>query len=226
MAGERELEDYDCEDCLRVLLWSWGHGRSTRIQVVQEKISTVKQQMQTRVLDFGGIASLLEDIERIVAELDTFSSPFQIETVHLNWLVADRIRQLEQMTLHPGVSFNLDLDPNEPVIRVSPQWLRRLLDILIDNAVHAHATRVELVTRVDGRAAKILVQDNGQGILACAMSRMFAKPDVGCSPVRGRGLYIARTLAEIYQGGITMASSSPLGTTMVVYLPLESQNGN
>jgi signal transduction histidine kinase len=105
--------------------------------------------------------------------------------------------------------------------------IRRLIVNIVDNAVrHAPSNgvvRVALDRAGDGYA--ISVSDDGPGIPAEVQPRIFERfyrvdsarshADGGA----GLGLALARWIARVHGGDVTLASSSSLGSTFVITLP-------
>ena len=108
--------------------------------------------------------------------------------------------------------------PPRPVeLRADPRGLLRLLDNLLANAVRAspRGAHVELSGwRMSPKMVRLSVRDHGQGIPPDRLPKLVA----GLGP--GRGLRIARDIAEQH-GGEIWAESSSAATIFLVELPLQ-----
>jgi CheY-like chemotaxis protein/anti-sigma regulatory factor (Ser/Thr protein kinase) len=110
--------------------------------------------------------------------------------------------------------------------------LRQLLSHLLANAIKfTHTGGVELRVSRDPRAEDILrieVEDTGIGIPAEQMDRIFdsfRQVDSGLSrmyPGLGLGLALAKKLAALMQGEISVASTPGKGSTFTLRIPLRA----
>ncbi|MBC8492766.1 MAG: GHKL domain-containing protein [Chloroflexi bacterium] len=100
-----------------------------------------------------------------------------MEQVALNSLIEKRIYELQGRSPYEAVSFHLSLDPNASVLRANSIWLRRLLDILIDNAIDAmrETTKkyIGISTMTSEQGVTISVSDTGKGITDQLGSSLF-----------------------------------------------------
>jgi signal transduction histidine kinase len=98
---------------------------------------------------------------------------------------------------------------------------------LLTNAVKYSPGGREIVVRVerDGAAARVQVIDQGVGVPAEALPRLFdrfyrvSETARGASGL-GLGLYISRRIVEAHGGTIAVASVPGQGSTFTVTLPL------
>jgi len=95
---------------------------------------------------------------------------------------------------------------------------------LITNACHAMpegAGRLELSTRVEEKRVVVLVRDNGSGIPAEQLDRIFEPffSTKGQGKGTGLGLSIVRNIVQQHGGAIDVRSEPGRGTTFVVSLP-------
>jgi signal transduction histidine kinase len=69
--------------------------------------------------------------------------------------------------------------------------------------------------------AEVRVADNGPGIPEDQRDEVFGKGEKGLdSPGAGIGLYLVRSLVEIYGGDVWVEDNEPKGAVFVVRLPL------
>jgi signal transduction histidine kinase len=148
--------------------------------------------------------------------------------VPVNDLLRERLQQLQKNEPYKSVACVFDSSMGDHVtVRISPEWLRRVFDILIDNAVEATSKsairHIAATTYLDDERVAIAVSDTGRGIPAHVRTKLFREPiqksrgDKGM----GMGLLLAQTIAQTYGGEIRVESTGPSGTTLVVRLPLE-----
>ncbi|TMD13281.1 MAG: HAMP domain-containing histidine kinase, partial [Chloroflexi bacterium] len=101
---------------------------------------------------------------------------------------------------------------------------------LLDNAVKYSPKGGDVTAQLSmsGDVAVLKVQDQGIGIAAEDMDRLFVRfsrvntlTDV---PGTGLGLYLARELARLHKGEIVAASTPGVGSEFVLRLPVEPSN--
>ncbi len=100
--------------------------------------------------------------------------------------------------------------------------LKEVLLNVLENARHAHARRVSValsVSNVDGaHRALIAVRDDGQGIAAAVLPRIFEPHFSTRTSGSGLGLAISRQLVERWGGDIAVDSEPGVGTTVTISL--------
>jgi len=127
-----------------------------------------------------------------------------------------------------NLSFNLDLDPAELLLTTDPRLLHVIVSNLVSNAVkYANPNGiVSLAYRVVSERVVITVKDNGIGIPAAEIERLFTKfyratnAQSHQTEGTGLGLYIVKQAVEQLGGTIEVASDVDIGAEFVVELPL------
>lgn len=117
----------------------------------------------------------------------------------------------------------------EAAIAGEPDLLSTMLDNIVRNAIRFSPSdgRVELGASVGGNTVRITVRDEGPGIppdrLATIFDR-FAQAHAGERRGRGHGLglAIAKGIAELHRGTITVANRPDRGCEFIVTLPLNA----
>ncbi|XYJ08398.1 ATP-binding protein [Telluria sp. B2] len=126
-----------------------------------------------------------------------------------------------------GHAFTLD-PPAEPVrLYADPTRLTQVVSNLLNNAARytPRGGAIVLAAARDGFDAVITVSDNGIGIPADALERVFQMftqvGDKGAQGGLGIGLSLVRSLVELHGGSVTAASPGPgAGSRFTVRLPL------
>ena len=114
-----------------------------------------------------------------------------------------------------------------PQLETDADRLRQVLDNLLDNAIKYSPDGSAVVLRVeaDARWTRFAIADNGVGIAAAELSRIFEKfyrvdpHQTGGVNGTGLGLYVCRELVERMEGRISVTSTPGRGSTFVVELP-------
>jgi signal transduction histidine kinase len=148
----------------------------------------------------------------------------RVEPIDLSVVIAEA---LEPRLADPSLRGRLDQDlAPDVLVRIDPIDLRRLLDNLVDNAFRygGPATRVRVRTWADEREAILDVTDDGPGIPAVDLARIFEpftriRPDADAPEGTGLGLAIVRGLARRNGGDVRLESRPGSGSRFEVTLP-------
>ncbi|MBI4424312.1 MAG: PAS domain S-box protein, partial [Elusimicrobia bacterium] len=133
---------------------------------------------------------------------------------------------------HPaGIQFDLRVEPGLPVVWADEDQIERVLVNLCGNAVKYSPRRgtVTISARRRGGQVELEVADQGPGIQASSMPRLFQKfyrasDEVATkTPGTGLGLYIAKTIVEAHGGRIGAESRPGEGTRMMFDLPIAKE---
>ncbi len=171
----------------------------------------------------------LEDIEAMTQSVLAFASDSAQgkarESIDLISLLESLCEDMPHVTL--------DLAPDLPArvkCLADPVGLRRAIANLVENAVkYGSCARVSLVA--DGTVIRIVVDDNGPGILKADMETVF-RPFRRLETSRNRetggtglGLTIARTVARAHGGDVVLTNRQEGGLRAEIVLPLAMPAG-
>ena len=166
-------------------------------------------------------------VARIVANLKEFSNIDHSETdpVDLNDAVRNVMDLVRDQT-REQVALIVDFQ-SLPLFICDRGRFNQVLLSLVQNALqalHGKGT-LRVVSLVDGNQIKISVSDNGCGIEAQALARIFdpfyTSQDVGSGT--GLGLTVSQEIVASYGGHIEVESVVGVGSTFTVCLPLPDQ---
>ncbi|MDQ6830523.1 MAG: ATP-binding protein, partial [Gemmatimonadota bacterium] len=126
-----------------------------------------------------------------------------------------------------GVRLTLDVDDDAPTVSADATALGQILGNLIENAVRYTNDGGEIVitSRADARGVWIAVRDNGLGIAADHLPRIFERfyrVDTARSRAAGGtglGLAIVKHLTEAHGGRVRAESTPGKGTTVSAFFP-------
>lgn len=142
----------------------------------------------------------------------------------LNMLVSQCAKTAVQQADSSRVEFNISLDENMGEVATDEALVRQVLDNLLSNAVDALGEkdgRITLTTLREGDRVSIEVTDDGQGIPAELVPRVF-DPFVstkGAGKNYGLGLAICAALAESLGGALTVESKEGEGSKFRLWIP-------
>ncbi len=142
----------------------------------------------------------------------------------LNLIAGQCAKVAVQQSESTRVEFEVNLDENIGEVATDAAMVRQVVDNLVSNAVDAlgeKGGRVMITTARDGDRAVIEVGDNGVGIPANLMARVF-DPFVstkGAGKNYGLGLAICAALAEALGGALTVESKEGEGSRFRLWIP-------
>lgn len=178
------------------------------------------------------VGALLEDIVDIARDRGPGAVPFDPEPTDLAALA-------ERCAAEVAAATSADVQAEVAVESLIGRWdahgIERVLLNLLNNAVKyspAAGTVTIRVDRIDDAtvtAAQVVVADEGIGIPAADLARVFERyrrgRNVGQIAGTGLGLTGAKQIVERHGGSIAIASEEGRGTRVTVRLPLEPGAG-
>jgi PAS domain S-box-containing protein len=151
------------------------------------------------------------------------------ERVDLSAILRNAVETSEPLIQAARHSLDVSLPGEALSLEGDPVRLAQILSNLLNNAARytPEGGAISLGARREGAMVAISVRDNGRGIAAEALSRIFlmfnreVRPDGGGQGGLGIGLTLSRRLAEMHGGTIEARSEGPgRGSEFIVRLPL------
>ncbi|MGE0460091.1 MAG: ATP-binding protein [Vicinamibacterales bacterium] len=175
------------------------------------------------------IASILGQVRllrQISAEFSSFASSPQPrpQPQDLAALV-NEIVEPYRAGLAGRVTFEVDLAPGLPAVRIDRLLVSRALTNVIENALHAmpNGGRLRFTTPTTGQAGvvRLSVTDSGVGMDEQALARIFEPYFSTKATGTGLGLTIAKRNIEASGGHITVESTPGVGTVVTMAFPVD-----
>jgi PAS domain S-box-containing protein len=179
--------------------------------------------------------TIVQQVESMKDMVNAFSDyarapDMEITRLELNHLVAE-VAELYRVREIP-VTIDLSLDPDVGLVEADAGRLRQILHNLIRNAVEALEGRADdAMLRITTRstdefelhAVFIIVEDNGPGLPAEALDRIF-DPYVTTKPKgTGLGLAIVKKLVEEHGGWVEASNRQEGGVRITIALPADEE---
>ncbi|MBI5476467.1 MAG: HAMP domain-containing protein [Ignavibacteriales bacterium] len=187
------------------------------------------------------LASMLEEVIRLSTIIDNLLTLAKAdhaqpeilfrEHVNLNELLKELFEDSEMLALKKNISIKL-IEKDQSVVNGDRVRLRQLMLNLVDNAIKftPENGNVTLSLENENGFAVMSVKDNGVGIPVNEQKKIFDRfyrvdkarsRELGGS---GLGLSIAKWIAELHKGKITVESEENTGSKFNVFIPLFSEN--
>ncbi|MDQ6963522.1 MAG: ATP-binding protein, partial [Mariprofundales bacterium] len=129
---------------------------------------------------------------------------------------------MQWQNLHPEIRVDLTQQLLSTATIKSDQMLERSIFVLLDNAVEAGATRVELELGINHGLVVLTVCDNGQGFNPLLLDSLGTEPVTTKSDGRGLGLYLTSFMIDKMQGGISFTNLESGGAQVTLQWPVNS----
>ena len=208
----------------------------TSIQGYAELLESGMIQDENMKLDFArrikkeaeNMTGLINDI-LMISRLEAKDAEVVFSSVRISVLLDDILDSLKPLAAQCQVFLHADCQPI--TIEANPQQMKELLNNLITNAVKYNRPggQVWVQIREQGDAMVVRVKDNGMGIPADSLDRIFERfyrVDKGRSRKQGGtglGLSIVKHIVSFYRGTIRVSSEIDKGSEFVVELPLKRE---
>jgi two-component system, OmpR family, sensor kinase len=217
-----------------------SHEMRTPVATTRTAASVTLQQPHREEHEYREALAIVEQqaarLSRVVddmftlARADAGNYPLRLTPMYLDEVLDEVVRAARVVASTRRVAIELTTVPSA-TFTGDEDLIRRMIVNLIDNAVR-HAPEDSTV-RVDvdatGTGYAIAVKDQGPGISAEIRPHIFRRFYRGDSSRRsgehdgaGLGLAVARWIANAHDGDVTLARSSPSGSTFVISLPDQS----
>ena len=197
---------------------------SSELAAEEQDVQRTKQYVEGIHAESLRMKALVEDMLTL-ARTESGTRP-ETEAVDLSDTVLESVLAFEPVAFESGRELVYDIQPELTVMGSGVQ-LRRLTDILLDNAVKyaAEGTPVRLLLRQEGRCAALRVENRGETIPAEKLRHIFDRfyrADESRSGGEGFGLGLAsaQSIAQSHGGSIGCASEEGV-TRFTVTLPLQ-----
>ena len=146
----------------------------------------------------------------------------------LNTLVTELRELLQTDAVVHGVQLTLDLAPDLPEVPVDPGQIQQIILILVRNSLDALAGRdrsggqIAIRTAVAaGGEVQLSVCDNGPGVSAEAMKRIFDPFFSTKENGTGLGLAITHSIVRAHGGVVGYRPNVPNGACFDILLPVQ-----
>jgi signal transduction histidine kinase len=228
---ERLIEDLGRKNTeLEQFTYTVSHDLKSPLVTIQGFVGLIARELESgdqgRVPDLlSRVAAASEKMNRLLEDLLELSRIGRIVNppadVELGELAREAVELVRGRLDSRGVA--VDISPDLPAVRGDRQRLREVLQNLVENAVkflgEQSDPRIEIGVRRDAAEQVLYVADNGRGIEASYLERVFdlfetLDPHAGGT---GVGLTLVRRIIEAHGGRVWAESPGPGGGTRICF---------
>jgi heavy metal sensor kinase len=173
-------------------------------------------------------SSLIEQLLSL-ARADSGRESVQLTPVNLTPVLKSVVERWKQVASIRGLTFSADIPNHDAFVMADESWLRRLIEILLDNAFKytpsSGSVQLSLEPNKDQNVL-VTVKDSGVGIAPEEHDKIFERfyrVDKARSRAEGGtglGLSIAQWIATQHQGTISVESAPGQGAVFRLQLPM------
>lgn len=165
------------------------------------------------------------EINRALVIMDDFLSLSNIsirnEILDIYLLIEDVYNTMEKLLEEKQVKLIVPKYNDELYIIGDYDRLKQVLVNIIKNAYEANSNRITITTNVTNKYVKILIEDNGDGILPDNLKKIGEMFFTTKASGSGIGINLSKEIISLHNGEIKYDSVVGKGTKVMVKLPIE-----
>ncbi len=221
----------------RELIGNISHEFRTPLAGIKAMVETLQDGAvddREAAMDFlTKIASEVERLTQMVAELteltriETGKAELRLETVNLNRLIEEIIKQLSPQAERQQIHIKKNLAQDLPPVPADIERIRQVMVNLTHNAIKftSPGGNITIASRRGDNSVTVEVTDTGIGIyksdLPHVFERFYKADRARSGGGTGMGLAIAKHVIEAHGGSIRVQSQEGRGSTFSFDLPLK-----
>lgn len=206
---------------------SWVHGIKTPIAVSRLILEDNLDKQEI----FDSLEEEITKIENYVEQalyysrLDAFAKDYFITSVQLDQIIKEIIKK--RATTFIKKRIKIDLKNIDLHVTTDAKWLTFIIQQIIDNSLKYTDTggKIQVNTKKDETETRLIITDNGRGILHEDLGRVFHKGFTGYTGRKearstGLGLYLAKKLAKKLGHDLSIDSQYQVYTSVTIHFPV------
>jgi two-component system sensor histidine kinase KdpD len=209
-------------------------GYSTTILRHYQKLTDEEKRDFLKEIDRASdrLTELIENLLQL-SKLEAGGFRMNKEPLAIDNLITNTIEDMQQKA--QGHRFAMKSPKSLPLVEADPRRIRQVLDNLLGNAVKysPEGTDISVLCEVDDRSLTVHVKDQGVGIAANELDRIFERFYQAASGTSshkgggvGLGLAICKGIIEAHDGRIWAQSELGKGSVFTFMLPLLQREGS
>ena len=192
----------------------------------------VRESIQTSLAEIERLTTMAHDL-LLLARLDASAKPTSWTAVRLDEVLIEAVRLVNRLAAKKDVKIDVYVEDAVEIFGDRDK-LQRIVINLLDNAVKYsnNGGRVDVALQLaptNAHRARLTVSDAGSGIPEADLPKVFDRffrvaSSRSSGEGSGLGLAIVQKLVELHQGSIAVESTLGQGTTVILELPLMTEN--
>lgn len=177
----------------------------------------------------GALRSLeicLQEVDRLDSILSNFLRavrPTEPDLREINlWSILNEILEVQSQTFEDrGINIDVEIDQSVPLVNGDPTQIKQVFYNIIKNAAEAmyRGGILQISSEVTPQDISLRFQDEGEGIDAEDLSRVFQPYFTTKEGGHGLGMMIVQRIMDDHRGSITIQSERGKGTTVSLRFP-------
>ncbi len=180
--------------------------------MVQEE-QTRQRYYETAKKNISALSHLIDDMFQL-AQIDAGGLSLNYEFVSLSDLISDCLESYTEIAKRKEIELRGSVSSGIGEVEIDARRINRVLNNLIDNALHHAQDRgfVEVIANQSAQEIKVVVEDNGLGISSADLPFIFdqfyrgGKSKTGGTRRTGLGLAISKGIIDAHGGDISVSS--------------------
>ncbi len=218
-ASQREYREY---------IESWVHEIKSPITAAKLICRTVDEPMRRKLS--CELSQIDAHVERALfyARAESPEQDFLIRKINLSAIVSQAIQNHQSLLIQSNIQ--IQTQGLDQIIYTDDKWSCFILGQLLQNAVRYRSEQpiITLSAKPLGQQIQLSVQDNGIGIPAHELSRVFDRGFTGSNGRKkggstGMGLYLCRKLTNFLEINLSITSKEHQGTTITLTFPAKER---
>lgn len=214
-----------------------SHNLRTPLTIISgylDNMSLIKNDAEKLGSALQRIGASVKRLEIFAEDILTISrfelgdNEMQSENVVLGEFMKRIATEFTPTTEVKHISFTTDIQNADTQIKINVPYIRSAIWNILDNAAKftKEGGKIQLSSKQAGGNVEISVSDNGVGIAAEELPKLFTKFHRGTSTLvydfegTGIGLYASKMMVEKHGGKVTVDSREGSGSTFTISLPL------
>ena len=213
---------------------SIGHELNNYLTIISNNAELLGLNVRKKKLDRleKNANSILDNIQKIKRFTDSLMDYSKLEAEIVDYDVKSLIEEL-LFSLRPQKSFKhidveVEVPPNLPAVQMDVGQMHQVLLNLVNNAIEAieptinNKGRISISVRCDAEQNEVSIEvaDNGPGIAAGNLEKIFEPRFTTKKDGHGLGLANCRRIVESHHGKITAISEEPEGSIFRLVMPI------
>src|SRR5690606_19589613 len=159
------------------------------------------------------------------SRVESFANDYFITEVDVNQIIKNSIKKYSKIFINKQITLELNHN-DKKFVHSDKKWLGFIIDQLITNSLKYtdNGGRISIHFEQEHKEKRLIVQDNGIGITAEDLNRVFVRGFTGTtgrshSKSTGMGLYLAKKLANKLGHDLSIQSIEGEFTKVTIHFP-------